>query len=161
MIYSKVKTAIEALLTPVAQIKSIDWFNDQYNNTEKEDAEPYPAVYIELQNPLTWMQAGNNMQTADATITLHVVVNSLKSEPDALFTIAALVESAIQGKWLADGQDQLSTEIIRTVTEPKVRARNLKVYKTSFKTHLFDNTFMDVYQTIPPNTVSGTTEINP
>lgn len=143
MIYNTLYTLIEAKINAIAGIKSFDWYNQQYFNLESERAEPYPAVYFELQNPLVWKEAGNKMQNAEANITLHICVNTLEDKPNKLFAIVDLVEKAINGKIIFDASgNQVTTELVRGTTDFVLRQKNLKVFKTAFKTEIFDINLM-------------------
>lgn len=161
MIYQKLYNAIEAILQTVGSVKTVDWFNDQYTNTEEENAKGYPAAYIDLTTPTGWSDASQGMQVGDMYITIHVVEFSLREKPAVVLPIANAVYKALHRKPLFDGSDQLTTDLVRSGTELVRRSTNLKVFKIEFNTHVFDIEALDqAASTIAPGTVNGTPNFN-
>ncbi len=138
MIYIIIFNSLKSKLEEIPALKSVDWFNSQYTNTEKEHAEAYPAGYIEILDPIVWKDASNKMQTGTCRFMLHLVLNNLKTEPNAILLLAQDVFLKFQGVRLMQGQNQVSGELSRYHTEMPKRYRQLKVMKIGFEAEVFD-----------------------
>lgn len=135
----------ERIVSDVSAIKSVAWFNDQYKNTKEQKAESYPAVYIEILDPVNWKQLGDGLQTAKMNIQLHVVLFNLKDEPNAVMELAQLLHVAIQRKCLLDVNDkQITSELCRiSSTLPKMY-NQLKVMKVTYECEFYDDSAIPV-----------------
>lgn len=153
MIYILLFDKLKEMLEQIPGIKSIDWYNEQYQNTEKDFAEPYPAVYIEFLDPTTWQTAGQKMQQATMRMMLHVVVHDLKPVPNSCLNLSQEVFKKLFHTVVFDGVNQITTEMDRNFTELPKRFKNLKVAKIGFVFEVFDITGMDEY-------ISTTTEFD-
>lgn len=139
LLYNKIKERLEQ----IPAIKSVDWFNQQYQNTEKDNAEPYPAVYVEFSDPTNWKTAGQKMQSATMRVELHVVVHDLKTVPNSCLELMQTVFKKLYHHVVFDGDNQITTELDRDFTELPKRFKNLKVAKIGFMFECFDISGMD------------------
>lgn len=141
--------------------KTYDWFNEQYTNTEKEEAEGYPAIYFEVQDDVIWNQLDNTCQTADLFIRMHVVINTLDDHPVDLNNAAQDVFRMLQGKALFDIRGrQITTELVRSRTKLPKAFKALKVAIVQFETHVFDFTTAPSMESVEltPSITSGISE---
>ncbi len=93
--FNAIKTQVET----VTDVKTVRLFNSQIDNEERENPFKYPAVFIEFQEIL-WNKAIRNVKTGEATITLHIAVESYKTETESLpavLALAAKIHVAIDG----------------------------------------------------------------
>jgi hypothetical protein len=148
IIYQIVKDLIQEKLSSVTQLKTIDWYNQQYTNTQNEEAEQYPAVYIEIDDSIAWEDLPDGIQAGDINIRLHVVINSLLDTPEQCLITSQAVFRALQGVALFDATDnQITTELCRRKTELVKRFDMLKVSIMKFECHCWDVTGMPEYDT--------------
>lgn len=140
----------ELIQTNVPAVKSIDWYNNQYQNTEKKKAEPYPAVYIEVLDPQRWESGSDGLQVADMRITLHIVVFDLKDLPNAVLELAQSIYLGINNKALYRNSDnkQFSTPLSRVGSEFVKQYHQLKVMKLTFRFGYFDESNYPVLQSV-------------
>jgi phage gp37-like protein len=92
-------------LSSVTGVNTVELFNSQYDNEQRERVTKYPAVYIEFSN-ISWqmsshMVARNIKKTVDIgnltqqqkgnmEITIHLAYKSLKNESDSFAEIDAI-----------------------------------------------------------------------
>lgn len=153
--YIEYYNALEALIkTNLNAIKTVDWFNQQYTRTEEEKAIGYPAVYIEFENPMAWHNGGNNMQYAKTSITIHLVCFDVKDAPNTSLSLANDLHKLINYKTLMDGNEQLSSSLVRTQSELETDYDQLKVIKLNYDCTLYD------YSTMPETTDVGPIDLN-
>jgi len=97
-VYSGIKTRLSTL----SSVKTIELFNSQYLNEQRERPTRYPAVYIEFTS-INWLmsshRAGRNVvktvdignlthqQKGNMEITIHLVYQTLKDESDSFIEI--------------------------------------------------------------------------
>ena len=142
-VYSEFENAAQTRLLSVAGVKTVEEYNEQYENTISEDPIGFPAVYFELMEPIDWEQLGNNHQAADVTIKLHVVAFYLKKQQNIINDLAQSVLVKFQGFSMVDSEgNQLSTEWIRSSSTKPKRYGNLKVIQIEFKGRLMDCSLM-------------------
>lgn len=142
MIYKLIKQKLEEKLREIPEVKSVDWYNEQYQNTDKEHVEAYPAVYIEILDPVNWIPAGEQMQHGTMNVKLHVVVDSLLLSPEPVMDLSQLVFLKINDSAFNHEEHQITGRWIRTATDMPKRYRKLKVMKTTFEAEVYDLTAM-------------------
>lgn len=141
--------------------KTLDWFNEQYTNTENEEAEAYPAIYLEIQDDVIWNQLDNTCQTADIFMRVHVVINTLDDHPVDINNAAQDVFRMLHGKAFFDVRDrQITTELVRSRTKLVKPFKALKVAIVQFETHVFDFTASPEMESVEltPNITAGISE---
>jgi hypothetical protein len=149
--YIELKDLLADLIrTNVPTIKSIDWYNDQYRNTEKKKAELYPAVYIEVLDPQSWESGSDGLQFADMRIQLHCVIFNLKDEPNAIMELTQTIYLGINNKALYRSIDnkQFSSPLTRVSSEFVKNYNQLKVMKLGFRFGYFDESNCPVLQEV-------------
>lgn len=79
--------AIETKLATVTDIKSVEIYNDQFNNEEQERARLYPYVTVEINTVWQGSEAHNtnlpivqNQQKGECTVRIRLTYNSLLDE---------------------------------------------------------------------------------
>ncbi len=132
------------------EVKSFDWFNQQYVNTEKQKAESYPAVYFEILDPQNWQDGSNGLQVATMRIKLHCVVFNLKDEPNAVMELTQKIYLLFQGKALYVDPIQLTSKMSRVSSEFMKRYNQLKVMTLTFEFSYFDNSAEPVLVAVSP-----------
>ena len=149
-IYNTLYEAIKVRIQTVGGVKSIDWYNLQYQNTEKEHAEPYPAVYIEFIDPVTFNTGGEKWQHMQLRFRLHVVIHDLTVSPLSAIQVAQDVTKALHGLDLyrtvnnpTPVEEQLTTKLVRVAGTLPKRFKNLKVSLVDFLCEGFDSSLMD------------------
>ena len=149
--YIELKDLLADLIrTNVPTIKSIDWYNDQYRNTEKKKAETYPAVYIEVLDPQRWDSGSDGLQVADMRIQLHIVIFDLKDQPNVILELAQTIYLGVNNKALYRSIDnkQFSTPLQRVSSEFVKNYNQLKVMKLTFRFGYFDESNYPVLQSV-------------
>lgn len=139
--YIEIKEAIKTLINAsVPTIKSVEFFNEQYTNTEKQKAEAYPALYIEILDPINWVQMGDGVQAGTMKIQLHTVVVNLSDFPDAVLELEQLVFLALQQNYFKyqDGKE-MTSEIIRVSNTLPKKYKTMKVSKSTFEFEFYDH----------------------
>lgn len=133
------EAAVNLVLGASSSFKTIEPYNEQYQNTEKDDPKGYPALYIELLEPITWRQAGNAYQTADVRTRLHVVHFSLKTDKQGIHAHGQEAFELFNQKKLFDTDgNEMTTEWVRVGSSLPKRYRQLKVLTIDFEFGLFD-----------------------
>lgn len=157
MIYIDLYNALKELIkNSGSDFRHIDWFNRQYENTEEENAVRYPAVFIDFSERITWQEDSEKMQSATMSFNLHFVGKTLSENSEGIMQTAHAVTKYISGQRLIKGNNQLTTEIVRTTTEIVTRSTKLKVFKVGFKTEVYDINLMDDTTQIASGTVGFT-----
>lgn len=133
--FNSLQTLIEDNLT---DIKKVDWFNDQYNRYEDIKALPKKLCLIEFPDTIDWQARGNGVQQADVDIRLHLVVIDIKDSPVSIYQYAANVYQFLDKKVLWDGNDQLSTELVRVRSTKITPDTQVKVIILDFRTNIID-----------------------
>jgi hypothetical protein len=154
-IYKRLKDAIEAKLQ-ASTANKIDWYNEQYTNMEAEKATQYPAVYIEMLDPVQWKESGRNYQHGDVVARMHCVVNDVREEPDRAINFAQRVFLSLNGEVLTSAGQQISTELTRTSSNFPKRYGKLKVVLIDFRFEAHDLSAMPVLEDASPVTFNIT-----
>lgn len=149
MIYITIKNKFQEQLATLPAIKSIDWYNEQYLNTEKDEVELYPAVYIEIVDPVDWGTAGDLMQHGKMRVKLHVVVDTLKPTPEPLMNLVQEVFLLINDQAFNNGSVAITSRWNRISTSLVKRYRKLKVMTVTFDAEVYDTTAMAAYVPVP------------
>jgi len=157
--YTAYKNAIETLIkTNLNAIKTVDWYNQQYENYEDEKAINFPACYIEFEDPIDWQSLASGVQQAtNAKIRLHLVSFDIADSPEPAMELTTELHKVIHTKRLMDGSDQLSTELMRTQSELITRYDQLKVTILSYQTTLIDCSAVKATTTVTASLVVETT----
>jgi len=124
--------------------KTIEPYNEQYQNTTKDDAKGYPALYFELLEPINWTQAGNGYQTARVRSKMHVVSHSLSRTKQSIHSISQNVLENFSNKrlFIDSTEIQLTTEWVRVASSLPKRFNNLRVVIIDFEFDLIDTSLM-------------------
>lgn len=139
--YTDYFTIIKALINErLNEIKTVDWYNNQYERYENLKAIKFPAVYVEFDNPMNWITQGDGLQSADTTIRFHLIVNDLGDSPEKLMLLANKLHKALHLTALTDEGEQLSTKLMRTQSSLETEYDQLKVMVLSYATTLSDYT---------------------
>lgn len=150
---TEIDTALEAVLITTTA-KTVEPFNDQYTNTQTEHAKAYPAVYPEVMDPVTYSQGGNAYQQARMRVRFHCVVHDIKTTKAAINTFAQEVFMKLHQLKLYDTVGrELTSEMVRIVSNKPKRYSNLKVLTIDFEFEAYD------YSTLPTN-LSGPVNFN-
>lgn len=145
IVLNTIYTLLKEQLKSVKGIKKIDWFNDQYNNMEDEKATRYPAVYIEINDPIQWRQSGDRFQHGTVTLRLHIVLYDINDSPVRCLEFAQKVFEQVNSKSLYDEDNfQWTTELVRQATTFPKRYNQLKVAQMDFVCEVFDVTNVPV-----------------
>lgn len=150
LILNEVYTVLKARLKELTEVKKVDWYNEQYQNTEDEKATRYPAVYVEFLEPINWRQSGDKFQLADCTIKLHIVVYDILDSPLRTLQVAQAIFEHINSKGLYDGAKQLTTELVRSSSSFPKRYNQLKVVEMNFDFEVFDVSGMPMVTPVSP-----------
>jgi len=145
--YNAVKTLINQDLNT---IKTIDWYNNQYDRFKDLKAVTLPAVYIEFSSPANWNTAGNGLQTANIEITLHLVRFDIGDSPELALLLANELHKLMHQSILLEGSNQLSTRLTRTESELITEYDQLKVVKLTYSTTIYDCTTAPVQTAVTP-----------
>ncbi len=145
--YNAVKTLINQGLN---DIKTIDWYNNQYDRLKDLKAVKLPAVYIEFPEDIDWKTAGNGLQTADTKITLHLVKFDIGDSPEPTLLLANELHKKIHQSVLLDGINQLSTKLTRVKSKLVIEYDQLKVVKLTYSTTIYDCTTAPVQTAVTP-----------
>jgi hypothetical protein len=139
--YTEYYNAIESRIKQgLNSVKTVDFYNAQYQRYQELKANSFPAVYVEFDNPITWKTQGNGLQTADTVIKLHMVVKDIADSPAAALGLASDLSKLFHLHSLSDTK-QLSTELCRSETSLETEYDQLKVVVISFVTSLADYSF--------------------
>lgn len=146
-IYQELDTqAIALVQAATTPFKTIEAYNEQYQNTTKDDAKGYPALYLELLEPINWVQSGNQLQMATVRTRLHVVHFTLKTEKTGIHELAQTAFEVFNQKALFIAPDkQLTTEWVRVASSLPKRYRQLKVLTIDFEFNLIDRSGMQLW----------------
>lgn len=143
MIYKTLKAKFEEQLRLIPAVKSVDWYNEQYMHTESEQVEAYPAVYIEIMDPVNWITAGDKMQHATVSVRLHVVMDTLSVSPEPVMDLTQTIFLQINDKAFDENAVEITSRWIRIATDFPKRYRKLKVMKVVFEAEVYDFVAMD------------------
>lgn len=120
------------------EIKTVDYFNNQYNSFEKIKAIKMPSVFIEFDDNISWHDLSNGKQLTETEINFHIVIFDLSDSPQKLFDLSEKVHKLLQGNSLYREKTQLSTGFSRTKSQKINKHTQIKILKLSYKTCLFD-----------------------
>jgi len=137
-IYSELDRALEAKLLQ-SSAATVEPFNDQYRNTEKDVAKAYPATYFELIEPINYSQAGNDYQQATIRARVHCVVYDLKDTKAKIHAFAQEIFMFLKGQKLYyQDNSELTSPLVRVSSTLPKRYKNLKVLTIDFEFEAFD-----------------------
>jgi hypothetical protein len=150
IVLNEVYEVLKARLTEIESVKKVDWYNEQYTNTENEKATRYPAVYVDFSD-MNWQQSGDRFQHGACTIRLHCVVFDVKDTPVPTMEFVQQVFKHLNSKSLYNADNfQLTTELVRTFTSFPKRYNQLKVVHLDFSCEVFDVTDMPALVPVHP-----------
>lgn len=78
------------------EIKTVQLYNSQPDNTDKEEIKLYPAVYLEMSN-VDWVTKGLGIQQGDITLTVYVVTENYKTDDRQFLTVVDKVYECLNG----------------------------------------------------------------
>lgn len=143
--YNSIKSIIDCHLEA---IKTIDWFNNQYERYEDLKAVAFPALYVEFEDDIDWETLGNGEQQAETQIVFHLVAFDIGDSPASILLQAKELHKILHGKLLSDEELQLSTELVRTKSRLNTEFDQLKVVKLTYDTTLFDYSTVKATKTV-------------
>lgn len=167
-VYQAIK---KKLLHDVPEINQVDWFYEQYENTEEGNLVwTTPSVYVEYPETVRWVQRGANYQMATINITLHVVSASAYGAEDmrqvemtdglviSHLDLCQKVYAAIQKffcnySYLAEFPNEesvLLNQVVRTETEVSHNLSVFNVTKMTFTATIHDVNAMPVQVEVMP-----------
>lgn len=117
-------------------VQTIAYYNQQYQSYDTERPPALPALYIEF-GTLEWTDLTRGHQQADASITLHIVVQDLADNLSTLMSIAHDVHTAIDSRTLSQDDKTLSTSLTRTRTQLLTPYTQTKVMQITYNTTLY------------------------
>lgn len=147
-IYQLFDESLSAVLSEITEFKTIEPYNQQYQNTEKEDAKAYPAVYYELLEPVNWEALLEGLQVASVQARVHVVEFSVKREKESLHDLAQAVFKKLNGSPLYHSGAQLTCELARVSSSVPKRYRQVKVLTIDFKFLLVDVSNIEIIDSV-------------
>lgn len=143
-------------------IKTVDDFNDQYNNQEEFNNIKYPAVYVET-GEVEWDKNENNYasdiylsepQSGIANIRLHIVYHTLKKYDlqarNEFFSIVEYVSNRIQKNQSGNRTTGTYSTLMRIKEEYITPGKQLRVAILTFETRLRD-VFFEREDTVTEN----------
>lgn len=140
--FNAIKTFLN---TNLSTVKTVDWFNDQYNRYEDLKAQSFPAAYIEFVDPLKWETNGNKLQSARSRIKVHLVIFDIADAPNKGLNLGKDLFKAMHGLVLVNDDEQLSTELVRVESDLNTTFDQLKIIEMVFETTLYDTSAMPNY----------------
>lgn len=118
---------------------TIEPYNEQDRNTDKEDPKKYPAIYYELLEPINWRTHGDLYQSAKVRMRLHVVEKTLKTPKSRLHAKAQQVFFAFQGAaLLLEDTTIVMNNLTRVASTLPKRYRMIQKMEIDFEGELFD-----------------------
>ncbi len=133
--FNALKTLIKDELN---SLKTVDWYNGQYQRYEDLKAVAFPACYIEFESPINWLDTSNNMQIAETSLYLHLVQRDLGDSPESIMNLAQETHLALHGRSLVHENQRISTSLSRSESELITEYDQLKVMKLRYNTSLMD-----------------------
>lgn len=144
-------TVVEKLET-LTTIKTIEDYNEQYENSDQYNLIKYPAVFVESgdvewdKNQNSFYDYASEPQTGIATIKIHVVYHTLKSfdrpTKDIFYSIVDTVSSCLQKLKGQPTEIGTFSTLLRTREEYRSDNKQLRVAILTFETQLTD-VFLD------------------
>ena len=112
-------------------------FNNQFDNEDRENAFPYPNVFIEF-GTIDWIKKSRNIQQGEVTFTIHCgfesyVTNSIENDA-AIFDILERIHKALQG--FSDGE--CFNPLDRVTERQDTDHDNVVVWEMDYTTILLD-----------------------
>lgn len=139
-IYSELDRALLAKLSQ-SSAATVEPFNDQYRNTEKDVAKAYPATYFELIEPINYSQAGNDYQQATMRARVHCVVYDIKDSKAKIHAFGQEIFQFLKGQRLYyQDNSELTSPLVRVSSSLAKRYKNLKVLTIDFEFEAYDMT---------------------
>lgn len=90
--------------TLVPELKEVEYFNNQFEDTNhdsandnKQQAIPYPCLFIEFPEDNPGTSSGTGVKSLDVLIRLHIGWEFYKKNPLDMFDLLDKIESAIEG----------------------------------------------------------------
>lgn len=143
--FNAIQTLIKSNLNT---IKTVDFFNRQYERYSETKAVAFPAIYVEFDSPLTWQDSGNKSQLAETEIKLHIVACSIEDTLDTVMSTAQEVHRCLHSRSLVYQENKLSTGMSRRQSELITSYDQLKVIILTYHTTLFDNSTVKIYSKV-------------
>ena len=136
---------IKQRIAELNEIRSVHWYNGQYERYDETRPPDLPAVYVEFDNPVYWQTAGGGVQVApETTVRLHLAVKDLDDKPDKLWELGNMLHRHMH-LWPVPDDDMIMTTLMRSQWEWR-QYDQLKVLIIGYKTALYD------YSTVPQTT---------
>lgn len=168
--YKVLYNDIHEILSGSTSLKTVEDFNDQYNNQEINNNIKFPACYVEANN--VYWDKNSNMcytltqppQTGRATIRLHVVHHTLKKHnkesKNELFDLADHVSSLVHRLMAIDNVNGNYTTLMRIQEQYISPNKQLNVAIITFETNLNDLFPIKQYETLTGFTFTLQTDYN-
>lgn len=143
-VYQELDTQIKAALGAIPTLKTKEEYNDQYRNTESDDAKQYPAAYFELIEPMKWNTAGEGWRHATVQCRIHVVAFDIKRDKGSIHTLGQQVLEKMNGTTLMSTGNiyHLTSEWNNIDSSVPKRYKQLKVIILDFEFEAFDPSCM-------------------
>jgi hypothetical protein len=138
-IYDEIEKAVIAKLEAIEGLKHIAVYNEQYENSEKDDPIKYPAVFVEILDDIVWKDMGDEVQAGGTKIRLHCVNQSLLKTKAKVYDFSQAVFEGFQNQYLQDEQETvISSNFQRIGSSSPKRSKNLKIIKIDFAGTVYD-----------------------
>lgn len=144
VLYNNVYEALKAS----SIIKTVEDFNEQYDNLDKNNLIKYPACFIETgtviwdKNETKYYELSHENQTGTAEIKIHVVYHTLngfdKETKNKFFDIVDHVTNILQKNQSGNVDVGTYSTLLRTNEEYLFNNRQLRVAILTFETKLKD-----------------------
>lgn len=145
--YQDYYTAIQAVIaSDLTSVQNVDWFNHQYENYPDIGAVSFPEVYVEFETPVVWQTGSDKLQTANTTISLHVVANNTSNDPSDVLAYAQDVHKVFQSKALENiNEEDIASKFMRIESSLNMDTDQVQVAILRYSTCLFDTSAMNTY----------------
>lgn len=140
-------TGIKTILASTTGVNTVELFNSQYDNEQRERVTKYPACYIEFAN-IDWQmsshRAGRNIkkttdignithqQKGSMTIVIHIAYQTLKNESDSFAEIDVLRHNIYKALSNYEITNEQTTGLQRLRDEQDTAHDGVVVWKTTF-----------------------------
>jgi len=128
--FNEVYAKLESCLP---QIKTVELYNSQPDNTDKEEAKFYPAVYLEMSD-IDWVTKGLGIQQGEISLTVYVVTENYKTDDRTFLTTVDEVYSCLNGL-----QSCSFTALERVSERQDTDHDQLSIWEIDFRSTLYDS----------------------
>ena len=115
------------------EIKTVQLYNSQPDNTDKEEAKFYPAVYLEMSD-IDWVTKGLGIQQGEITMTVYVVTENYKTDDRQFLNVVDKVFACLNGL-----QSCSFTALERISERQDVNHDQLSIWEIDFRSTIYDS----------------------